>query len=323
MEGLVHVVVFLFASTVIWFFAGTLIEAIERVARHFNKSGFTVAFFVLGLLTSISEISVATNATLEGVPGVSVGNLIGASLVILLFLIPFLAVISKGLQLRHILSPLNLQLALVAILIPVLFVVDGNVHRREGLLSLLVYITLLIAIRGQKDSLKEVKDIEEGLLERRKGTAGDILKILLGGTFIFVAGHFLVEQAVYFAGVLSVPGSLIGLILLSLGTNVPELVIAARSVFKKRKDIAFGDYVGSAAANTAIFGVLALSNGRFTVEASEFIFTGILMAAGLILFYLFARSKRELSRKEGLVLLGFYLTFLGVQIYNVIRFSGE
>ncbi len=124
---LVHVVIFLISLGIIWFFAGILIDAVDRIARRFHKSGFTIAFFVLGFLTSISEISVATSSTLEGVPQVSAGNLVGASFVILFLVIPLLAVAGKGVTLKHALSRRNLGIALGLVLLPSLLVIDGSV----------------------------------------------------------------------------------------------------------------------------------------------------------------------------------------------------
>jgi len=45
---------------------------------------------------------------------------------------------------------------------------------------------------------------------------------------------------------------------LSVGTNLLELSITITSIWKKHKEVAFGDYLGSAAANTFLFGVLTL-----------------------------------------------------------------
>ncbi len=157
----------------------------------------------------------------------------------------------------------------------------------------------------------------------RRNTLWDAVKILAGAAFIFIAGHYLVEQAVFFADTLSVPRSLIGLILLSIGTNVPELAIAARSILKRHKEVAFGDYLGSTITNVPIFALLPLVNGAFVVEPSEFMTTALLMVAGLGFFYVFAGSKDNISRKEGLVLLGFYCIFLVLQFVNLARFATD
>ena len=319
MEILIHGLFFLLSLGVVWFFAGILIDAIDRFAKRFNQNGFTVAFFVLGFLTSISEISVAVNATWEGRPQISAGNLIGASFVILLLIIPFLAVFGNGISLKNTISRKNLGLALFIVLLPAFFVLDGSVSRPEGLMILLFYLVLVYSLHRSGSVLKTLEQLDESISSKKRATFWDGLKILAGAGFIFAAGHVLVNEAAYFSKLFGVPGSLIGLILLSIGTNVPELVIAIRSIYKKHKDIAFGDYLGSAVANTPIFGLLALFNGRFAVEPNEFLPAFFLMFLGLLLFYFFAGSKNTISRSEGWVLFLVYATFLATQILVVVQ----
>lgn len=318
MELLVHIVVFLCSIAIVWFFAGILIESVNRIAHRFHKTGFITAFFLLGFLTSISEISVAVNSGIAGFPGVSTGNLIGASFVILLFIVPLLAVAGKGVVLKGSVSSRNLLLMLGVIVLPALLVLDGDVTKTEGLLAVLAYATLAYVLNHER---RRKAKVHEELKDDRGGLMQDVAKIVIGAVAIFAAAHFLVEQAVYFATALNVPPSLIGLILLSIGTNIPEIVIALRSILKKRVDIAFGDYLGSAAMNTFIFGGLALADGTYLLESGEFIVTTILMVTGLVALYFFAKSKSTISRKEGALLLLFYAAFVGIQTFNVIRFS--
>ncbi|MBI2052711.1 MAG: sodium:calcium antiporter [Candidatus Ryanbacteria bacterium] len=314
MQTSAHVFTFLFSTAIVWFFAGMLIESVDRVAKRFHKTGFSVAFFVLGVLTSLSEISVAINATIDRVPQVSVGNLVGASFVVLLFIIPFLAIGGNGINLKHTISKSNMMLAWAVIVLPAFLVIDGHVTRIDGITALIAYSWLIRAIHRQR----ELKKVSGNVLEQKGALLLDALKIVIGAGAIFIAGRFLVEQAVYFSVLLDVPSSLIGLILLSVGTNVPEFVIAARSILKKHKDIAFGDYIGSAAANTPIFGLLALMNGGFLLEPSQFFITTVLMVIGLFSINLFARTRGTISRKEGLVLILFYVVFLLVQLASIV-----
>jgi cation:H+ antiporter len=315
-----HAAIFLLSISLVWFFAGLLIESVNSVAKRFNSSSFTLAFFVLGFLTSISEISVMVNSSLGKVPEVSAGNLVGASFVILLFIIPLLAILGRGIKLKNTLTGSNLGIALLAVLLPAVLILDGKFTKIEGGVCLLVYGILLFLIHKQRSSSvpKIIEAVEQQLIEKKRATYTDIIKIAVGGSLIFASGHFLVREAVFFAGWMNVPGSVVGLIILSIGTNIPELVIAARAVLKKRSDIAFGDYLGSTLTNTLIFGLLPFLNGNFTIEPLEFLSTAFLLIAGLICFYFFAKSKNIISAKEGLVLLVVYLTFLLVQSANIL-----
>lgn len=321
MSSLVHIIIFLASIVIVWFFAGVVIESVSRVARRYCRSGFITAFFILGALTSISEFSVAINSALGKVPQVSVGNLAGASFVILLFIVPSLAAFGRGIHINAAISKRSLILMLCSIVLPVLLVIDGNVTRTEGSLAILAYGTVAYALYRQRESIRACDLEDADMFSRIRATAIDVGRIIIGGVAIFAAAHFLVEQAVYFAQALSIPTSLVGLVLLSLGTNIPELVIAARSILSRRADIALGDYLGSAMMNTFIFGALALGVGTFAVEASEFVITAILFVSGLALFYIYSRSGRILTKREGAILLGFYAAFLILQLTVILRLS--
>lgn len=321
MEFFLHLLYFVLAAIVIWFFSGFLVDAVDRVAKRFDQSGFTVAFFVLGLMTSISEISVMLNSTLNGTPQVSAGNLSGASFVILMLIVPILAIASNGIALNGYIRKFNFALALAIIALPALFLADGVVHPTEGFFSVLVYLGLLYCIRQSKPvgTAAMVEEVGKELTGKKHNTARDLTIIVSGALAILLAGHSLVEESVYFAGFMKIPASIIGLLVLSIGTNVPEIVVAVRSVKKNHADIAFGDYMGSAVANTLIFGLLSLFNGPFRVEASEFVFIFVFMAVSFVMLYLFSESKNRLTRKEGGILLGVYLLFLAIEIINVVQ----
>lgn len=317
---LVNVFVFLCSIGIVWYFAGVLIESVNHLAKRFNKTGFTTAFFLLGFLTSIGEFSVAINASLQGVPEVSIGNLIGASFVVLLFIVPLLAVLAGRIELKNTLSKRNLILALATVALPALLVIDGSVTWIEGLFALLAYGTLVFSIYRQKaersDSIPTVQPFE-----KKRSLLADLGRIVGGGIMIFLASRILVDQAVFFSLLLGAPTSLVGLVLLSLGTNVPEFVVAIRSVLKKRSDVAFGDYIGSATVNTFIFALVALVNGKFLFNAGETAGTTVLLVIGLILFVIFARSESSLSRKEGAVLILFYLAFVVMQVIALFHYA--
>ncbi|HAI98077.1 TPA: hypothetical protein DCL30_00850 [Candidatus Peribacteria bacterium] len=313
-----HALIFALALGVIWILSGFIIGAVDRVADRYHKPGFAVAFFVLGILTSISEISVAVNALFEGVPPVSAGNLIGASIVIFCLIIPLLALLAGKIDLDHTITWGNLVVALCVIAAPTLVALDGDVLPEEGLLLVLLYIALIYYIHKKRPFDETVgntmSDVRKELIQTRRATAVDFGYIIGGAFLIFLAGNILVDESIFFTNLLSVPASLAGLLVLAIGTNTPELIIAVRSALGRRPDIAFGDYLGSAAANSLIFGFLPLFNGPFLLDTGAFAISFLVLALGLSLFAIFARTKNELSRGEGVILLSLYVSFLSFQI---------
>lgn len=317
-----HVALFVLSMAVIWFFGGRLVDSTDRMAHRLHKSGFRVAFFVLGFITSISEFSVMVSASLDHAPQISAGNLVGASIVIFLLIIPFLAIRSHGIKLAHTLTKWQLLVALIAVFLPAALMADGIATPNEGIVCLLIYALLVFLMHPRFHASAPVQPpvaLGEpvGPFDRFLVATKDVFGILVGGVIIFFASRVLIDETRFLSQLLSIPGSFIGLLILSIGTNIPELVVAIRAVQKKHTDIALGNYLGSAITNTVLFGVLVLMNGRFTVDAVEFSITSIVTGIGLIAFYWFARSKNLLSRMEGWVLAAMYIVFVLFQIYAV------
>lgn len=316
-----HVALFVLSMAVIWFFGGRLVDSTDRMAHRLHKSGFRVAFFVLGFITSISELSVMVNATLDGAPEISAGNLAGASIVIFLLIIPFLAIRSHGIRLAHTLTKWQLLVALLAVFLPAALMADGIATPNEGLLCLLMYALLIYVMRQRLHvtipPLPIAPGEPHGPLDRFITASRDVIGIIVGGVIIFFASRILIDETQFLSAFLGIPGSFIGLVILSIGTNIPELVIALRAVQKKHTGIALGNYLGSAITNTVLFGLLVLLNGRFLIDAAEFSVTSIVTGVGLIAFYWFARSKNILSRMEGWILAAMYIVFVIFQIYVV------
>lgn len=316
---LFHAITFFGAGFVIVFFGGMLIDATDQIAKYFRKDGFLVAFLLLGTLTSMGEASVMINSTVERVPQISAGNLIGASFVIFLCIIPLLAFFGKGITLKHGFAGRYLLLALVVIGSPALFMFDGSLTRKEGLVMLVLYGLLLYYTKQNY-----IEDVS--VITKRAPKGSPLLasgKIVVSAILIFMSGKLLVDEAVYFSHLLTIPASFIGLVLIAIGTNVPELVIAFRAIAKRRKSIAFGDYVGSAAFNTFLLSLLVLINGAFLIERSQFLLTSLFLTFGLTLFFMFARSKNTISPLEGALLGLVYFVFIAVQLVNVVALTAK
>ena len=142
----------------------------------------------------------------------------------------------------------------------------------------------------------------------------DLIKIIIGIGIVFVVGKVIFEQTLYFSNFLHVSPFFISLIALSIGTNFPELSLAVRSIVSGKKDIAFGDYLGSAATNTFLFGLFTILSDGEVVTENNFLVTFAFITFGLALFYLFSRSGNKISRFEGIVLLLIYFLFVGFEL---------
>jgi len=291
---------FLVLCIALWLGTGLIVSSIDTFARKLKLSPFALSFFVLGMLTSIPEIAVGVTAVTEGTPEIFVGNLLGGIPIIFLLIIPFLAIFGNGVKLNHELTPMNIFLTFAVVAAPSIFVLDKKVNNLEGLVMIILYTGLFFLLERKKGGVLK-------LAKRPSGMTG--MKVLFGAILVFGSAHFLLEQTLYFADVFGILPFYVSLIALSLGTNIPELSLAIRSVFQGKKDIALGDYMGSAAANTFLFGIFTLLTPAESFAVNHSFLTFGFIVGGLILFYHFYSSKRDISRTEGFFLLGMYILF--------------
>ena len=253
------------------------------------------------------EISIGFTAILDNEPEIFIGTLLGGVIVVYLFVIPMLAIFGKGIKIIPELDRTNLIFTLAVTAAPGLLVIDGSVTKAEGLIMIVLYLALFYVIQ-RKHGILDRKKIKT--MEKRLFSFFDILKIILGIGTVIIASQFIVDRTIYFSESFNIPVFFISLIILSVGINLPELSLALRSTLSNKKEIAMGDYIGLAAFHTFLFGVFALlSNGEVITVNNYFIpFIFILSATGF--FYLFYKSKREISVKESWILLSIYGIFL-------------
>lgn len=306
-----NILVYISSLVTIWVGANLIVDSIDRFSKKLRLSTFSVSFFVLGLLTSIPEIAVGTNSVNEGKAEIFVGNLIGGIAVLFLFVVPVIAIVGNGIKISHHLSNRVLIASFVVMLIPTFFVLDKRVTNFEGLLMILSYAILFYFVQRNHGVLDHG---QLRALEAKNFSTLDIFKVLLGVILVFIASQNLVDKTIYLAELMHIPLYYVSLIMLSVGTNIPELSLGLSAVRAHKKDVAFGDYVGSACANTVIFGVLTLVNDGEVLTVNNFLPTFIILTAGLAIFFVFTKSKQDISRKEGYMLLGFYALFSLIEL---------
>lgn len=309
---ILNIIQYLLSFFILWLASEIIVDGIDHFSKKFRISSFAASFFILGLLTSLPEIGVGVSSIIDKEPEIFVGNLIGASFVLFLLAMPLLAIFGQGIKLSYQLTNKNLLFALFVILSPALFVLDGNISVIEGSFMIVIYFLLFYFIESNQKVVKEVEADFEGI---KKSSVKQLIRVVMGCIMIFIASKTLVDKTIFFAELFNIHTYLISLIFLSVGTNLPEFAIAVSAILNKHKEVAFGDYVGSAAANTLLFGILTIVNGSFTVHNGSFFLTFFIFTVGMIVFYFFARSKREISRTEGCILLCIYFLFLLLEIW--------
>jgi len=291
--------------------SGKIVSIVEKIAKKMGFSSFALSFFILGILTSVPELSVGINSLIKKKPDIFVGNLIGASFYLFTLVIPLMATFGGGVKMVHGLTYKDMIFALLVVLSPIFLIADNVLTRTEGVFLILIYFILSYFIEKKKSLHISLRDLN---IHRVVHGTQILIELLVYLIIIFVASNFIVNQTIEYGKIFSLPIFVISVVVLSLGTNLPEISLAIRSIFLGKKEVALGDYLGSAAANTLIFGILTLLNGARINIDNYSLRTLIINIFGLGVFYLFSQSKKEISVKEGRILLLIAFLFILVEM---------
>ena len=302
-----------------------IIVSIKHLARRMKVSSFGITAFILAFATSLPELIVGITASIEGIPEVVVGNILGSNIADISLVIGGAALAGGTLKVTGKAIKRDLYLVFGAAMLPVLLIEDLVLSRSDGIVLLIVYLFFVVTVmRGHARAVGEHAFGESPmhrllLAVTRKGGRGDFVKFVMGAAGLLISSHLIVQLAKGIASGLGVPILVIGLFLVAVGTSLPELVFEMKAVVAGRAQMALGDLLGSIVANaTMILGISAvinpirLSNGLapYLTAIGAFV-----LLYGL--FFFFSRSKSKLTRWEAMALILVYFGFVVLELGRV------
>lgn len=278
-----------------------VLPAAAAIAKRLRLSDYIVAFVVLGIATSLPEMSVAINSAAAGTPQLSFGNLLGGIVVLLTLVSGLAATVHGKLKFASAISPRQLWLGSGVNLAPLLLVVDGRLSRLDGVLLMAVYVGYVVYLGRTRPDVPEVAGSTDPLWK-------SCLQLAVSAFALYVLSEWAVDVALHLSVAVAVPPLVLGMLLLGFGTNAPELATAL-SVKRRQQGLALGHLLGSAGANTFIAGFLGFISPFDLSSLGSVAVVGVSLVAISALFNIALRTDGHLSRREGSWLVVVYVLF--------------
>ncbi|MFO7837910.1 MAG: calcium/sodium antiporter [Desulfosalsimonadaceae bacterium] len=301
--------------------ADLLVRGASGLARRFAVSELAIGLTVVSFGTSAPELFVNLTASFQGAAGIAIGNVLGSNIANILLILGISALIhplqlSPATVWREIPFSLLAALALAALANDRL--IDGwaysDVSRADGLVFLLFFAIFLYysaAVSCTNGSSRSSEPVIVG------GPATGLASVGCGLIMLGLGGKWIVDGAVHIARSMGMSEAFAGLVIVAVGTSLPELATSAVAAWKRNMEIAVGNVVGSNIFN--IFFVLGLSAAIRPIpfHTTGNLDIGMLILASLILFAtIFSGKNRRLDRWEGAVLLSIYAAYLACLIWR-------
>ncbi|MGB6150835.1 MAG: sodium:calcium antiporter, partial [Pricia sp.] len=191
---------------------------------------------------------------------------------------------------------------------------DGELVQYEGIIMVVaLFLFLVYLLRFQKQAVVDEMPEDDLPLPLHK----TVLFLGVGGVALWGGSELLIYGAVGLATVYGVSERVIGVTVVSIGTSIPELAASIIAVIKKDKAISLGNLIGS-----NIFNLLAVLGITSIITPIKVIDQGLLTndifwmlgISFLILPLVFIPKGLRLNWRDGLVLVGVYVTFVYVTI---------
>ncbi len=287
-----------------------LLKAAVSLSLRLNIPKIIIGMTVVSFATSAPELIVSLKSALEDHPDIALGNVIGSNIANLGFVLGIVLLVGTIKVERSFYMTDWPVMMLASVMLYFFLVIDGELHRWEGLVLFVTLILFLIYLL----KFQKVAVIDEMPEDDTEYTLGkSMVFLVLGGASLWAGSELLIEGAVNLATQVGVSKRVIGVTVISVGTSIPELAASLVAISRKEKAISLGNLLGSNVFNIlAVLGITAMISPIKADDQRLMSFDIIWMLAFAFSIFplVFAPGRMRLSWGEGLILLGSYIVFL-------------
>lgn len=299
--------------------ADRFVEGGAVTARHFGMPPLLIGMVIVGFGTSAPEMVVSALSSMQGNPGIALGNAYGSNITNIALILGITALVSPIKVHSQVLRK-ELPLLGAVTLLAVWQIWDGEISRLDAVVLLLVFMvvmgwSIVQGMHNPGDTLGT--EVEDEMSQHPLPLGRALIWLLLGLVGLVLSSRLLVWGAVVLARGFGVSDLIIGLTIVAIGTSLPELASSIMAARKGEHDIALGNVLGSNMFNTlSVVGIAGLIHpmapGPEVLERDMLVMS-LLTLSVFVLGYGFGKQRGgRINRIEGLLLL---LAYVGYNLY--------
>ena len=330
---LVNLGIFLACASVVWLAGWRLARYADAIAECTGIGRAFLGLLLLGGVTSLPELAIATTATIGGQPDLSINDVLGSAAINLVLLAIADAALGRDALTSKPGSPLVLLQAVAGVVLLSIVVapsIAGDVLvLGMGAWSWAMVFVYLVAlwVLARSQGLRSWVPIGNdgpGKQEPEQAAEQRSLRALVGlaaiaGVTILATGFVLTRSAEALAEQTGLGTSFFGAVILGFATSLPELSTVLSAVKLRQYEMAMADIFGTNLFNVTIIALVDALHpgGPVLLEAGRFASFAALLAiimTGLFLFGLIERRDRTVARMgvDSLTVLAVYAAGVAV-----------
>lgn len=304
--------------------ADAFVEGCSSIAKRYHVPSLIIGMTIVAMGTSLPETAVSITASVTGNNELAVSNAVGSNIFNLMVVIGVCTLFtSVAVQMTTLKKDFPISVA-CAVLLLILGTIGMTLGHIDGIIFIVLFALFIIyMIRSAQTSRSKNEDLNveeaEYLLEAEEiqemSVGKSLLYIILGGIAIAFGSDWVVDGSCTIAATIGVSQTFIGLTVVAFGTSLPELVTSVVAAKKGEVDMALGNVIGS-----NIFNILMVLGIAGAISPVAFLMDNLIDIIVLLVFsilvWIMAWTKKELSKKEGILMLILYAIYV---VYICIR----
>jgi cation:H+ antiporter len=312
-----YIIIFIISCALLFGSSKLVIKSLLRIAKFLGWKEFVVAFLAMSFAASLPNLFVGISSAIYKIPQLSFGDIVGGNVIDLTLAIALAVLFTKGGIVAESRTVQKTSIfTLIAAILPLVLIADGNFSRIDGILSIAFFFFYLYWLFSKRERFVDIyNSYKIPILKGLKIFLQDLGGVILGIILLLVAAQGIVRSAQFFAGTFHLPVSLIGILIVGLGNALPETYLAINSAKRGDNWMILGDLMGSVIVPaTLVIGIVALICPIKINNFSPFVIARFFLVVSALFFFFFVRTDRKITKKEAVFLLSLYFAFVIIEI---------
>lgn len=295
-----------------------MVKGGKGLALRLGVAPFVIGLTVLAFGSSAPEC--VTSIVSGDTPQIIIGNVVGSNIANIGLAIGLAALVGP-LAAKYSTMRFELIVMMLSAVLITVMAMTGAIGTAEGLILMVLLIVFVFSVyrlkkddaEGQEAYTSEVEE-DDGPEFMRK-TPFQILLVIVGLVLLYFGARFFIDGAKELASMVGVSDMLIGLIVVAIGTSLPELCISVMAAYRGEADLAVSNIVGSNIFNA--FFVLGVGASLSTVPIvdSMMCFHLPVMLIFSAVMFLMIRGRNRIDRPMGAILVAMYAAYIAMMAF--------
>lgn len=301
--------------------ADLFVDAMSSLASYLKVPTFIIALTVVAFGTSSPELAISFSSLISGNGVLTLSNVVGANIVNVLLVLGIAATVHpikiKGTTTKKEIPMLILITMTFAVLFCDLYLSDyanvNTISRSDGIILILLFLLFVYYLK-EVISTHRLKDTECSVPKFSKPLT--IIYGIISLVVLLVNANQVVDISSVLARTIGISDKIIGMVIIGIGTSLPELVTSIITVKKGDFDFTIENIVGTNIFNICVvLGLPVLIFGDIAAYGFGLIDMGVLVLSTIILYF-FSKTDRNISRIEGIAMIMLFALYYSYVIFN-------